>query len=175
MKHKLSRVRSHASTARSVNRDAAKVAQKLEQEFPNITDSGLPMMRWISEGQCRFLVSVYLLADQAYNERIQQSLHARFGEEINIGQISSTAKALATHGLIKPHNGGMPSGKGRPVTVWTVTKLGETVLKQTLAYIHAMKKEITFGRSQKTRKALPQDGSHPTGARSASRPSRLAH
>ena len=110
---------------------------QIAKKFSTITFPEVPPPR-LNDFQSRFLCAVIELGDHAYQERIKERIkhtHTLDGEEVNDGYVSNTAKVLKSHDLITARPGGMPSGKGRPVTIYSVTKLGERALRYVLEYI----------------------------------------
>jgi hypothetical protein len=105
-----------------------------------ITSSGeMPVMARLGKTQCRVLLAIHHAENkESYITRIKEYLEKRYKEEINIGQLSNITKALEHFKLIRGRRGGMPSGAGRPITLFRVTPLGYTAMRQTAEYIDAL-------------------------------------
>jgi hypothetical protein len=99
----------------------------------------MPVMPRLGKTQCRVLLAIHHAeAEEAYITRIKEYLEQRYKEEINIGQLSNITKALQHFKLVRGHRGGMPSGTGRPITLFRVTPLGYLAMRQTVEYIDAL-------------------------------------
>lgn len=131
----MNRSKDRRKTRRLIDQRA--VAIRLETNINE--NANVPVMARLGKTQCRVLLSMHKLGrEKSYITNIKEHVFKRYKEEINIGQLSNIAKALKHFELIEEHDGGCPTGRGRPVKLYTVTPLGYLAMAQTAEYIETL-------------------------------------